>query len=255
MKTKLEMMAGYLAGRRDESTERIRQELSDPASEASCFLEAMRAKSREALPENPPKQPLRPWLPFTVLAMVIAPLLIAAGVASWAHDRRLRRIEASRPREDEQWEDRIRRLETAIARDGNTAGSARARLESALDKLERRLGEIPASRLDSDDPTVARLRRDLDGVRQDLGARERADRHDLQELRSAVEEALRSLRRLEARPPAQPPVQVPVPVLIPLAPQEQRPGLERHEPDRGHPSQGFELQRSPAERRGTPARN
>ena len=53
MKTKLEMMAGYLAGRRDESADLIRQELGDPASEACRFLEAMREKSRGALGVNP----------------------------------------------------------------------------------------------------------------------------------------------------------------------------------------------------------
>ncbi len=253
MKTKLEMMADYLAGRRDESADLIRQELGDPASEACRFLEAMREKSRGVLEVNPPGRPdpgpaprgpiarafLKPArLPFTVVALVVSPVLIAVGAAWWAHDQRLRGIEASLARGDAGWEDRVRRLETAVARGGNATESALARLEAALGKLERRLGEDHASRLDPDDPTVARLRRDLDGLRQDLGARERADRQDLQELRSAIEEALRSLRRLEARPPAQPPARVPVPVLIPMPAQGHGPGLEHRDPDGDHPTQG-----------------
>jgi hypothetical protein len=269
MNTKLEMMAGYLAGRRDESADLIRQELGDPASEAGRFLEAMREKSRGALGVDPPGRPDPgpaprgpiAWalpgparLPVTGLALVVSPVLIAVGVAWWAQDQRLRGIGASLSRGDERWEDRVRRLEMAVARGGNATESALARLEAALGKLERRLGEDHASRLDPDDPTVARLRRDLDGLRQDLGARERSDRQDLQELRSAIEEALRSLRRLEARPPARPSVRVPVPVLIPMPAQGHGPGLEHHDPDGDHPSQGAELQRPPGDHRGPPAR-
>jgi hypothetical protein len=254
MKTKLEMIAGYLAGRRDDSADQIRQELGDPANEACRFLEAMQEKSRGALRVNAPGRPARLWLPITSLALVGALILIAVGAAGWVHDRRLRSIEASLSRADQRWADRVARLETAVARGGNTTESALARLEAALGKLEGRLGEIRAARLDPDDPTVARWLRGLDDLRQDLGARARADRQDLQELRSAIDEALRSLRRLEARPAAKAPVQVPVPVLIPLPSQGQSPGQEHHDPDRGHPSQGSELQRPPADRRGPPTR-
>ena len=267
MKTKLEMMAGYLSGRRDESADLIRQELGDPASEACGFLEALREKSRGALGVNPPGRPdpdpgpgprgpiarALPGparLPVTVLALVVSPVLIAVGAAWWAQDQRLRGIEASLSRGGEGWEDRVRRLETALARGGNATESALARLEAALGKLERRLGEDHASRLDPDDPTVARLRHDLDGLRQNLGARERAERQDLQELRSAIEEALRSLRRLEARPLAQPPVRVPVPVLIPMPAPGHGPGLEHKDPEGDHPSQRSELPRPPGDRRG-----
>jgi hypothetical protein len=267
MKTKLEMMAGYLAGRRDESADLIRQELGDPASEACRFLEAMREKSRGALEVNPPGRPdpvpapaapvaraLRgpARLRVAVLALVVSPVLIAVAAAWWAHDLRLRRIEASLAREDERWGGRVRSLETAVARGRDATESALARLEAALGKLERRLGEDHASRLDPDDPTVARLRRDLDDLRENLGASERADRQDLQELRSAIEEALRLLRLLEARPPAQPPVQVPVPVLIPMP--AQGPGLKHRDPDGDHPSPGPGLQAPPGDRRGSPAR-
>jgi hypothetical protein len=216
MKTKLEMMAGYLAGRRDASSDLIRQELGDPASEARHFLEAMQEKSRGALGVDPPRRPERLWLFVTVPALVVALVLIAVGVAGWAHahDRRLRGIEASLSHEDQGWADRVGRLETALARGENRTEAALARLEVALGKLERRLGDVPAARRDPDDSVVARLLRDLDGLRRALGAREQADRQGLQELRTAIEDARRSLRRLEARPPAPQPVQVPVPVLI-----------------------------------------
>ena len=46
MKTKLEMMVAYLAGRKGEAAESIRRELEDPTSEASRCLEAVRSRSR-----------------------------------------------------------------------------------------------------------------------------------------------------------------------------------------------------------------
>jgi hypothetical protein len=269
MKTKLEMMAGYLAGRRDESADLVRQELGDPDSEACSFLEAIREKTRGApgvdplgWPDPGPSRPgaiaralPRPArLPVTLFALAVSLVLIAVGAAWWAHDQRLRGIEAALSRGDRQWEGRVRRLEAAVARRGDAAESAQARLEAASGKLERWLGADHASRLDPDDPTLARLRHELDGLRQDLGALARAERQDLQELRSTLEEALRSLRRLEARPPAQPPVQVPVPVLIPMSTQGQGPGLEHRDPNGGHSSQGPELQRPSGDRRGSPAR-
>jgi hypothetical protein len=250
MMTKLEMMAGYLAGRRDESAERIRQELGDPASEACHFLEELREKSRRALDVNPTVWPDpgldaagptartssgRARLPVAVIALVVTPVLIAVGAAWWALDHRLRGIEASLSRSDAEWEGRARRLEAAVARVGSDNESARDRLEAALSKLERQLGEVQASRLDPADPTVVRLDRDLDGLRKELAVGERADRQALQELRLAIDEAQRSLRRLEARPPAQPPVRVPVPVLIPMPAEGQGPGTERRSPEGEQP--------------------
>ena len=45
MKTKLEMMVAYLAGRQGEAAGSIRRELEDPSSEASRWLEALRSRS------------------------------------------------------------------------------------------------------------------------------------------------------------------------------------------------------------------
>ena len=49
MKTKLEMMVGYLAGRQGESAESIRRKLRDPAGEASRWLEEVQSRSRDIL--------------------------------------------------------------------------------------------------------------------------------------------------------------------------------------------------------------
>ena len=63
MKTKLEMMVAYLAGRKGEAAESIRRELEDPTSEASRCLEAVRSRSRGVfgadLPEMPDPIPSR----------------------------------------------------------------------------------------------------------------------------------------------------------------------------------------------------
>jgi hypothetical protein len=243
MKTKLEMMADYLAGRRDASAELIRQELGDPSSEACGFLEALQDKSRGALAVIPSTAPNRrpgargggpiaralageARIRLAVLALVVTALLIAVAAAWWTQTLRLRSIEASLVRGTDSWRERLGRLETAVDRGAQANESALARLEVALGKLERRLGQPRAARLDPDDATVSRLRRDLDDLRQDLVARTRADRQELEDVRSIIDEALRSLRRLEARPPAQPPARVPVPVLIPMPAPGQAPALE-----------------------------
>jgi hypothetical protein len=243
MKTKLEMMADYLAGRRDASAELIRQELGDPNSEARGFLEALQEKSRGSLAVIPaPRPDRRPArredgpiaralagkarIRLAVLALVVTALLAAVAAAWWTQTLRLRAIEASLARSNASWRERLGRLETAVDRGARANESALARLEAALDKLERRLGEAIATRVDPDDAIVSRLRRDLDDLRQDLVARTLADRQELEDLRSIIDQAVRSLRRLEARPPAQPPARVPVPVLIPMPAPGQAPALE-----------------------------
>ena len=94
-----------------------------------------------------------------VLALVVSPVLIAVGAAWWAQDQRLRGIEASLSRGDERFEERVGRLETAVARRGNATESALARLEAALGKLRATArGRMKCLATRSDDPTVARLR-------------------------------------------------------------------------------------------------
>ncbi len=52
MRSKLESLVAYLAGREDDDGEWIRHELGDPASEASQFLAAARELSRDAFAEH-----------------------------------------------------------------------------------------------------------------------------------------------------------------------------------------------------------
>ena len=57
MKTKLETMVAYLAGRKGEATDSIRHECEDPTSEASRCLEVVRLRSRRIFGANLPEMP------------------------------------------------------------------------------------------------------------------------------------------------------------------------------------------------------
>jgi hypothetical protein len=61
MKSKLESLVAYLAGREDDDGEWVRHELGDPGSEASQFLAATRKLSRDAFAEHVLK-----WLGLSV---------------------------------------------------------------------------------------------------------------------------------------------------------------------------------------------
>jgi hypothetical protein len=134
MKTKLEMMVGYLAGRQGDAAASIRRELEDPTSEASRWLEAVRSRSRGVVgaaaleqpdPVSPPAVRDRATAPgmagrrlarllFGAAAAALA--LIAAGAAWRARDDRLGHLEATLARREARWGDRFRRLEAALAR-------------------------------------------------------------------------------------------------------------------------------------------
>jgi hypothetical protein len=150
MKTKMEMMVAYLAGRRDETAGSIRRELEDPASDASRWLEAVRARSREIfgpgspegldsvatcpgrLPEVPslialPPIRNRPTAPAPRVpgrrpsrtlwgASAAALVLLAAGVAWRAQDDRLRRLETILVRREAGWEHRVTHLEETLTK-------------------------------------------------------------------------------------------------------------------------------------------
>jgi hypothetical protein len=133
MKTKLEMMVAYLAGRQGETAERIRRELADPTSEANRWLEAVQLRSRGLFSADLPKpQDLTPppsirsrstkpgvarrRLPPLLWGTVSAALVfIAVGAAWWAEDDRLRHLEATLARREARWGDRFSRLESALA--------------------------------------------------------------------------------------------------------------------------------------------
>jgi hypothetical protein len=134
MKTKLDMMVAYLAGRQGEAAESIRRELEDPTSEASRWLEAVRSRSRRVFgaeaPEMPDPIPSRSihdratapgtagrrLPPLLFGASSAALVFIAVGAAWRSQDDRLRQLEANLARREARWGDRFNRLETALAR-------------------------------------------------------------------------------------------------------------------------------------------
>ena len=134
MKTKLEMMVGYLAGRQGESAESIRRKLRDPAGEASRWLEEVQSRSRDILDGGLLKSrglDLHPdlrkgivvqrprrrrWL--TVLLGASAVTLAFVGLAAtWrVQDERLMRLETMLRRREAQWGDRFNHLDAILAR-------------------------------------------------------------------------------------------------------------------------------------------
>ena len=150
MKTKLEIMVGYLAGRQGEDVESIRRELEDPSSEASRWLEAIRARSQGIFgpgsPEEPdivaprpgrwPEEPRliaprpsgdRPTAPAPRVpgrrpprilwgASAATLVLLAVGAAWRAQDDRLRRLETILDRRETRWGDRFQHLEEALTK-------------------------------------------------------------------------------------------------------------------------------------------
>jgi hypothetical protein len=265
MKTKLEMMVAYLAGRKGDGAELIRRELADPTSDASLCLEAVRSRSRgvfgadlPAMPRPIPSRSIRKGateramagrrLPSLLVGASSAALvLIAVGMAWRAQDDRLRHLEASLARREARWGDRFNRLEAAVTRreapslrqpasangpnlqelmpttpaDGPTS-LALARIEARLGELGQRLGE-GQPRLDQDDQQVAQLRRDLDGLRQEVKIAVRGSKQESQELSVAVREILQLLRRLTMHSRTTEPMQFPVP--IPFQPHGHEPGV------------------------------
>jgi hypothetical protein len=219
MKTKLEMMVAYLAGRQGEAAGSIRRELADPTSEASRWLEELRSRSAGILgadaPERPAPIPARPnrnrttapatagrRLPALLLGASAAALVFLAVAASWrSQDGRLRKLEAAMARREARWGDRFDRLEAALARReapprGEPAGSKAANPRElkpstvedrptrlALARIEARLGELGQ-----------RLEEAQAGRAQD-DQRVAQVRRDLDQLRQEVETAVRASRQ------------------------------------------------------------
>jgi hypothetical protein len=263
MKTKLEIMVAYLAGRKGAAPDAFRDELEDPASEASRLLEAVRQRSRGVLgagarvePDRRPATRHRDAAPIPApaaarparlaLGITVATLACTAvGAAWWARGDRVRRLEETLTLREDRWDERIVRLEAALARRqaaprGPAAsphaaaaraadptartGPARAdeRIELALARIGARLGELEqqlaqeASRRDPNDPAVAQLRSEFDELRQAIASEEKLTRQDVQELRATIHEVLRLVRQWATRLRAQEPIQVPIPVPIPV---------------------------------------
>jgi hypothetical protein len=265
MKTKLEMMVAYLAGRQGEAAGSIRRELADPTSEASRWLEALRSRSREVLgadlPEMPAPAPARTSrdrktgpgpgvrrVPALLLGASAAALVVLAVAASWqSQDHRLREIETALERHEARWADRFGRLEATLARREAPPPAERASSKVAgprepkptttpdrptslaLARIESRLGEL-AQRLEG-----VQAGRDQDDQRVEQ------TRRDLDRLRQEVEMASRASRqegqelgaavrevlRLLRRLASQagPTETMPVPVPIPISPPGHGAGL------------------------------
>jgi hypothetical protein len=219
MKTKLEMMVAYLAGRKGDPAESIRRELEDPTSEASRCLAALRSRSRgffgADLPEMSDPIPSRSnrnrttmrgmsgWrLPLPLVGASFAALVfIAVGISWRAQDNRLRHIEATLARREDRWGDRFNRLESALTRREAPSQKQPARSNGPI------LPELkpPAS---ADSPTslaLARIEARLGEFEQQLGKRQpRQDQddqqvaqfqQDLDRLRQEVETAVRASRQ------------------------------------------------------------
>jgi hypothetical protein len=219
MKTKLEMMVAYLAGRQGQATGSIRRELRDPTSEASRWLEALRSRSGGILGAAPLEmsdpltaRPIRDRttapgmagrrLPSLILGASAAALVVLAVDAAWrSQDGRLRRLESTLARREAGWADRFDRLEAALARrqappPGEPPGAKAAKSRElqpptpadwptnlALARIEARLGEL-GQRLEE-----GQAGRDQDGERS------AQIRRDLDRLRQEVELAVRASRQ------------------------------------------------------------
>ena len=219
MKTKLEMMVAYLAGRQGEAAGSIRRELGDRTSEASRWLEALRSRSGGILGAGPPEmadpRPARPIrdrttgrgmagrrLAALLLGASAAALVLLAVAAAWrSQEGRLRRLEATLGRREAGWADRFDRLEAALARrqappHGEPPGSKTVNSRElpprtpadrpthlALARIEARLGEL-GQRLEE-----GQAGRDQDDPRV------AQIRRDLDRLRQEVELAVRASRQ------------------------------------------------------------
>jgi hypothetical protein len=219
MKTKLEMMVAYLAGRKGEAAESIRRELEDPTSEASRCLEAVRSRSRgifgadfPEMPEPIPSRSIRNRatargmagrrLPSLLFGASSAALVfIAMGTAWRAQDDRLRHLEATLARGEARWGDRFNRLEAALTK--REAPSQRQPASSNGPNLQELKPPTP-----TDWPTslvLARIEARLGELGQRLGeGQPRQDpddqqvaqvRRDLDRLRQEVESAVRASKQ------------------------------------------------------------
>ncbi len=235
MRTDLEAMIGYLAGREGNDAARFRTELDDPSSEASRFLDATRRKSRALVGDDlagPPTpqahgpRRARARRPVAVAATAALALVLAATAALFqSGEARGRRLEATLARREAESRAESRRLEASLARalgprhDANARGGpggepialALGRVEDGLGKLERRLDGLsarptaPANAPDmpaapGPDPALAEIRAELAALRREAAAGEQATARQIQELRSVLQEVNQIVRRALARP-------------------------------------------------------
>jgi hypothetical protein len=265
MKTKLEMMVAYLAGRQGETAELIRSELEDPTSEASRCLEAVRSRSRvvfstdglemqDLIPRpsirnraTAPGVARRRLVPLLFAASSAALVFIAVGTAWRAQNDRLRHLEAIQAQREARWGDRVNRLQAALLKweapsrrqtpgskgpnspEPTTPTPTDRSTSLALARIEARLGEL-GQRVGEGQP-----RQDPDDPRVAQLAR------DLDRLRQEMEIAGRASKQesqelsLAVREilhilrrlamHSRAPEPMPVPVPTPFPPQGHEPGM------------------------------
>ncbi len=219
MSTKLETLVGYLSGRADDP--KLLDELADPSSEASRFLESTRERSRALI--GGPTGDERVGRPRGRVARALAIVaLIAAGLTALGFairlaDGRLRRVETALARSESESREKDRRLEAALARLAESTPSldpiagALGRVEAGFGRLERRIDALdrkpeppPAPKAD---PTAEHVRDDLAALRHEMSAAEKANARQFEELRASVQEVARLLRLLRSQ--SQPPEPAP----------------------------------------------
>jgi hypothetical protein len=203
MKTKLEMMVAYLAGRKGDGAELIRRELEDPTSDASLCLEAVRLRSRSICATELPvmRRPIpsrsipkrvttggiaRRRLPPQLLVVSSAALVFIAVALAWrAQNDQFRQLKASLARREARWGEQFARLEAALTRretplhrqhassnvptlpEPKPTTPADGATILALARIEARLGEL-GQRLGEKQPRQDQDDQQVDQLRREL---------------------------------------------------------------------------------------
>jgi hypothetical protein len=217
MSTKLQAMVGLLAGREPEPA--LLEELADPTSEASRFLESTRARSRALFAGPVAAAPPRDSRGRR-LALVVAAVRLV--------DLRFRQLEASLEARSQEARAEARRMGESLDRLAVTRAvpepldplkDALTRIEADLVRIERRSSGADVARAD---PVVTQVREDLASIRRELSASELAEAQRVDELRASVHDAARVLRLLLNRIDPTAPVVDPGPVFTPPRPTDPR---------------------------------
>ena len=223
MSTKLEAVVGLLAGREVEP--KLLDELADPSSDASRFLEATRTRSK-ALFDGPVEVPRRDrdgrgrWVIALVLLVVSA--LVALAAALRAVDHRFRQVENHLEAKDAEAKAEARRIETLLGRlaDSTSDADRAATIGAALGRIEDRLARLEAA--PAPDKAEPRTLEEFAAIRRELAAIDKQSADRAEDLQAAVHDTGRVLRLLLNRfdpapagadkppsfPPARPPAGV-----------------------------------------------
>jgi hypothetical protein len=222
MSTKLEAVVGLLAGREVEPG--LLDELADPSSEASRFLEATRLRSRAlfagpAPPENPHRaRSGRGGMIALALLSIAAIVLFSATLQ--VVDRRFRLLEGRLEARDRESRGDALRLESILGRlaEPRPAPEWPSSFEASLKRLEAGLGRLEAAP-EKDAPSAEQLRDDLAAIRRELSTAEKGEAKRSEELQAAIHDAGRVLRLLLNRFDPPPPGPEKAPGYAPPHPQ------------------------------------